>query len=222
MTARDAAADVLRALALGLCACLLGCKPTIHTFRVDPNVVCPGSAVRLSWDASAGGEIAAAPPLAGLGEVPSKGEREVRPQVPTKLRFDAHNLWGTASREVDVDVRAATGTAKSIGASIADPSARCENGTLSVQVTPPDADWDARVRAAEVEVPAEVARHYHVEHGGRSAELDPGVRSAAFAGLAVRGAWLLSTPLLAGESCGPELPRNLLIDVYPSCSQEAP
>ena len=212
--------ELLCALALWLG--LFGCKPTIHSFRADPNVICPGSAVRLGWDASSGGEITSAPPLPGLGSVPATGTQEVRPTAPTRFRLEAHNLWGGAAREVDVDVRAAANAPKSIGASIADPSARCEDGILSVEVVPPEGAWDEHARVGEVEVPQAVSRHYHVEHEGRSAELDPGVRSAAFAGLPVRGRWLLSTPLGPGETCGPELPRNLLIDIYPSCTTDAP
>ncbi|MFI5306164.1 MAG: hypothetical protein ACHQ53_02365 [Polyangiales bacterium] len=205
-----------------LCALLAACKPTIHSFRVDPNVACKGTAVQLTWDATSGGEIESQPFTPGIGKVAKTGTLAVTPSATTKFRFSASNLWGRAFREVDVDVRAASSPPKAIGASVADPSTTCEGTTLALTVVAPPTDWDEHVRVAEIELLPNVVRHYHVEHEGKSAELDPGQRSAVFAGLPARGKWLLSTPLQAGEACGQNVPRNLSINVYPACSEGTP
>jgi hypothetical protein len=208
----------------GLCwvglVMLSACKPTIHSFRADPNVACPSAPVRLTWSATSGGEISATPAVDGMGSVSKSGSTVVMPTGTTRFHLASSNLWGTASRDIDVDVRAVPSDPKPIGASVGDLSAspRCEGKTLSVAVVAPPASWDEHLLVAAIELPRQVIRHYHVEHAGISAELDPGSRSTAFERAPVRGTWLLSTALEDGEACGSNVPLSLLINVYAGCN----
>jgi hypothetical protein len=79
--------------------------------------------------------------------------------------------------------------------------------------------WDPHIQVTSVGLTAGVNRRYQVEHAGRSAELAPGAPSAAFAGLALQGDWRLSTALAAGEACGRNVPRSLIIDFASACTR---
>lgn len=197
----------------------LGCAPSIHGFRAQPNVVCSGGGTTLTWSASTDGTLSAVPADPTLGSVDANGSRAVTPAAPTRYRLTVKRLWNSVSRDVDVEVLVAPGEARQIGASVADPSATCEASTLAVTVSAPASAWDPHIQVSSVGVTAGVNRTYRVEHGGRSAEVAPGAPSAAFAGLPVQGDWRLSTALAAPEACGRNVPRSLIIDVASTCAR---
>lgn len=206
-----------------LCSALLAsaCRPTIHSFRAEPHRTCAGSPVHLFWDASSGGEISAQPAVSGVGEVASSGTTVVKPVQTTKFYFDSWNLWGTTPGQADVEVFAVPTAPTTLeGAVSAPPATQCENGVLSVSFDAPRDSWDERLLIAGVELPPNIHRHYHVEHGQASADLDPGMRSAAFDHLPISGTWVLSTPLDAAEKCGESTPLSLLINVFAGCGAE--
>ena len=195
----------------------LGCSPSIQGFRAEPNVICGGGQATLSWIASDDGTLSSAPPDATLGPVSATGTRAVTPSAPTTYRLTVTRWGKTAFQEIGVEVVSAPAVAKSIGASVADPSTTCDGHTLAVTVDAPAAAWDAHIQVASVGLAAGVTRTYHVEHAGRSADISPGVPSAVFAGQPVQGSWRLSTPLAPAEACGRNVPRSLIIDVASTC-----
>ena len=208
-----------RTLACALAAVAMGgCTFGIANFRAEPNVICGGSQTTLSWSATTDGTLSAVPADASLGPVAATGTRTVSPTGPTTYRLTVTRLWKTQTREVAVEVVAAPSEAKQIGASVADPSTTCEGNTLALTVTAPPADWDARIKVARVGLIPGVNRTFHVEHGGRTADVAPGAPSAAFAGLPVQGDWRLSTPLGPSEACGRNVPRSLIIEVSSTCA----
>jgi hypothetical protein len=200
-------------------AAALGCAPSVHAFRAEPNVVCSGGRTTLTWSASADGSLSAVPADPTLGPVDANGTRAVTPAAPTTYRLTVKRLWKSASQDVGVEVLVAPGEARQIGASVADPSATCEAGTLAVTVSAPASAWDPHIQVTSVGLTAGVNRTYRVEHGGRAAEVGPGAPSAAFAGLPVQGDWRLSTALAAPEACGRNVPRSLIIDVTSTCAR---
>jgi len=196
-----------------------GCTPSINNFRAEPNVICKGAQTTLTWTATAGGTLAAVPPDASLGVVASTGSQAVAPAATTTYRLTVTHLGKSTWREVGVEVVTAPTESKQIGASVADPSTTCQEGTLALTVTAPAADWDPHIVVAGVAVTAGVNRAYHVEHAGRAADIAPGAPSTAFAGLPVQGSWRLSTPLGPTEACGRNVPRSLIIDVSSTCAR---
>jgi hypothetical protein len=144
------------------------------------------------------------------------GVATVSPSQATTYRLDATSAFGTASREIDVGVIAPGAPPPTLGGSIADPNTKCENGRLTIPVEAKTEYWDSHIAAAGVV--AEGDRPLRVEHGGATAELDPGGASDSFASVPVQGTWILSTALRDGESCGPSLPRLLAVKIVPKCS----
>jgi hypothetical protein len=206
-------------LVLGACLALAvgGCAPTIDSFRAEPNVICRGSTVRLSWVASTGGQLSSRPPTGALGNVPKEGSVDVSPEKPTTFRLDVSSLFGRASHEAGVDVRDVPSVPKQIGQSVADPSAGCDTASVWVTDNVPADFWDPQLRVGTVA--SSDSRSYHVEHGGKVGDVNPSTPSTAFAGLPVAGPWKLTTPLLPGEACGKNVPRNLVVDVYATCAR---
>jgi hypothetical protein len=208
-----------RWIACGLAAAALGCTPGISSFRAEPNVVCKGSQTTLTWTATNDGTLSAVPSDTSLGAVAATGSRTVTPTAATTYHLTVTRLGKTISRELGVEVVTAPTEAKQIGASVADPSTTCQGNTLAVTVVAPAADWDPRIQVAGVALTAGVNRSYHVEHGGRAADIAPGAPSAAFTGLPVQGSWRLSTPLAGSEACGRNVPRSLIVDVSSTCAR---
>jgi hypothetical protein len=198
-------------------ALLAGCKPSICFLRAEPNVSCRGVPVRLLWEASSGGRLVSTPADKDDGAVGESGSKLVTPSVRTRYRLYATNSWGRDMRDVDVDVVTAPAQTLPIGTSTADPSTRCENGSVSVTFVAPAEAWDEHLRASSVAVGAHVGRRYHVEHGDIATDLSPGATTTAFADLAVQGTWSVSTPLGPDESCQ-KLPRSVILDVASTCS----
>ena len=194
------------------------CKPTIDSFRAEPNVTCRGSAVHLTWRASSGGTLMSVPLVAGLGPVDGTGHRDVTPLETTRFRFQSTNAFGAAARDVDVGVRSAPEAAKPIGGSVANPATRCGADGVSITVEAPAADWDEHLRVRTIEIGGGVKRPYRVAHGGKTADLAPGTPSAALQALPIRGTWNISTPLQTGEACGENIPHTLLINVFADCA----
>ena len=220
MMSKAAPASRSRSIAAGaLVATALGCSPSIHSFRAEPNVVCSGTPTTLSWTASNGGRLSAIPADPSLGSVDATGSRAVTPAAATTYRLTVERMGKTAARDVAVEVVTAPADAKQIGASVADPSTTCEGNTLAVTVTAPPAAWDPRIQVTRVALAPGVNRTYIVEHAGRSASITPATPSTAFGGLPVQGSWRLSTPLGPAEACGRNVPRSLLIEVSSTCGQ---
>jgi hypothetical protein len=209
-----------RTATLAAVAGTLSCAPSIQRFEAQPNVICAGTPVTLSWHASTSGELAESP-LAGAPsdddttDVDADGSREVRPRQPTKYRLVVDNWFGDAAREVDVDVR--TGEEVPIGESVAHPSAGCDATHVWVEANAPRSFWDARVRVGSVASVDD--RPLRIEHGGLSDDLAAGATSTKFAGQEIAGPWKLVATLRAGESCGtPNMPRVLGFRATTACT----
>lgn len=193
-----------------------GCSPSIYSFKANPNRICGGDAVTLSWSASSSGTITGeqAP-----GEVEKEGSAKVFPRAGVaRYHFEVKGLFGSAARDVDVEIAdRKTGT---IGQSIADPSASCRERTLSVIALAPAELVSSKLLVGAITTLKEDAHGYHVEHAGKALDLAPGATSAAFSGLPLTGDWKLSLTLAPGEECGtPAVPRNLGIQLVTSCGQ---
>ena len=210
--------SLVKTMFLAHASLCLACGPKINHLRAEPNVVCPGSPVFLSWDASAGGTLSATPPDSSLSDVSSAGCTRVNPRSTTRYTLEVRNLFGSDKRQVDVDVRA-DGGVKEVGASVADPSTTCSNGKLSVSVNLPRDYWAAGLTVAKAQLPAEVHREMRVEHAGHSAVLnDQSPATHEFDGVVPSGSWRLTAPLTAGEGCGtPTIPHSLSISLALGC-----
>src|SRR5438552_2071374 len=87
-----------------ICAvvCMLwGCNAHID-FSADPRHVCPGQAVRLTWNVVGSATMAVDPPLpeAPSGHVPSTGEAVIRPQTRTRVELHATRALGHPTSSV--------------------------------------------------------------------------------------------------------------------------
>jgi len=202
-----------------LCAC---CKPAIYSFEAKPNMSCPGARFMLSWNASKTGTVSAKPNAFEF-EVPErKGEKSLTtPDVTTRYRFHIANIWGEDNREVDV--RVPESKPVPVGQSIADDSARCVDGKLSVMAKAPPPLWQSNLVVAQLTTLPGDPHTYHLEHAGKTADLAPGATSNAFAGTLVAGDWLLSIKLEGEEHCMADdapakVPLNLGVNVITACT----
>ena len=197
---------------------LTACPPTISKFVARPNVVCAGSTVELSWEASNDGILSTTAPASTLGAVLANGSQRVLPAQTTTYRLEVNSSFQSAARDVEVTVVEPSGERK-IGQSVADPATTCAFGVLTVADDLPTTSWPTELTVVEVRLPVGVDRTLKVQHAGRQVELNAtNPRSNQLGGLPVVGKWQLSTPLNAGETCGtPALPTNLTIVVNMEC-----
>jgi len=197
---------------------LAGCPAEIKQFVARPNVVCAGSTVELSWEASNDAILSTKTPGSTLESVGAHGSQQVSPASTTTYRLEVQSLTGSAAREVDITVIGPGGERK-IGQSVANPGTTCVNGVLTVVDDLATTSWPTGLTVVEVRLPEGVDRTFRVQHAGREIELNATSRkSDQLGGLPVVGKWQLSTPLNVGESCGtPTLPPNLTIVVNMEC-----
>src|SRR4029078_3793422 len=80
----------------------LGCSPSIHGFRAEPNVICGGAPARLSWSASDDATLSSLPPDTTLGPVSATGTRAVTPPATTTYRLTVARWGKTVFREIGV------------------------------------------------------------------------------------------------------------------------
>lgn len=197
---------------------LTACPPTINKFVARPNVVCAGSTVELSWEASNDGILSTTTPASTLGAVLANGSQRVSPAQTTTYRLEVNSSFQSAARDVDVTVLEPSGERR-IGQSVADPATSCAFGVLTVVDDLTTTSWPTDLTVVDVRLPEGVARTLKVLHAGREIELNAtNPRSNQLGGLPVVGKWQLSTLLIAGETCGtPTLPANLAIVVDMEC-----
>ena len=195
-----------------------GCAPAIYSFTAQPNKVCNGGSVALSWSASTDGKLTARPPKGIPSVVPAQGSASVAPSTVVRLHLEVSNLWGSAARDNDIEVL--SGRSIEIGQSVADPSATCVGSALSVTATAPAQSWSTTALVDNIASLTGDSHAYHVEHAGVKADLAAGGASTgAFRGTPVVGPWLLSLTLLSGEKCGtPTVPRILGVGLTTTCS----
>ena len=207
----------MRLLTLLIVVLVTGCGPKIHALRAEPNVVCSGSAVTITWSASTQATLTSRPGERLVMPVAKSGSVRDSPSAMTTYRLDVRNAFGRDARQVDVDVRTPS-EPKVVGASVADPATRCEGDTLSVEVELPAALWGG-LRVQDVRLPDDLHRTVRVERDGRVATLGPDEpRATTFAGLPAAGTWLLRTPLSSTEHCGSAtVPRSLSISLAVAC-----
>ena len=215
--------------------CLLacaGCSPAIYTFTAQPNKVCGGDHVVLTWNASTDGKLTVVEPTglppdklpqkvvppSGLPSgVPAQGSASVQPSTTVRVHLEVSNLWGSAGRDDDIEVL--SGRSLELGQSVADPSAACGDGVLSVTATAPAQSWSATAQVNTIASLAGDKHTYHVKHAGVEADLAPGASTQAFQKTSVTGPWLLSLTLLDGEKCGTKaVPHTLGVELTTICT----
>ena len=197
---------------------VFGCAPTAK-ISANPNAVCAGRAVRLSWEGSSAGELTSEPAStdsAGLGDVPASGSKTVHPRTTTTYRFEVGSIL--ASRAVTTEVRVLEVPKEPVRVS---PTASEEDGVAClgdrIRATahvPADA-WDKRLRVDLVS--SGDGRTYKVLHQVARADVGPEA-SAEFRDLPLAGAWQLETALRPGEDCGALAPDSLSIQVSLICA----
>ena len=210
--------NVKLAVSMLLLLTCTGCPPAIYSFTAQPNKVCNGGSVALSWNASSDGRLTALPPKGTASVVPAQGSASVAMSTVVRLHLEVSNLWGSAARDNDIEML--SGRSIEIGQSVADPSATCAGSTLSVTATAPAQSWSATALVDNIGSLAGDKHAYHVEHAGVKADLAAGGASTrAFQGTPVVGPWLLSLTLLSGEKCGTAtVPRILGVELTTTCS----
>jgi len=200
---------------LSLTLSLAGCA-SIHHFDANPSRVCRGESVTLSWDATARGAISASPPNDSPGSVLAQGTSVVTPTASGSYHLEVSTLVTSDSRDVNVEV--ADGKSAPIAQAATDASASCVGKISTVTANAPQELSGATV--AFVTSDKDDKHSYHVEHGGKSADLAPGGSAQAFKGTPVGGEWTLALTLLPGEKCGaPSAPAKLSVVVVTSCDQ---
>src|SRR5262245_11686548 len=173
--ATSSIAVVLPALLLGA-----GCA-SIHHFDASPAKICKGESVTLSWDATAKGEISAAPPNTSPGSVFAQGTSVVTPTVSGRYHLEVSTLVTSDSRGVDVEV--AEGKSALVTRPTTDGSASGVGKVSTVTATAPSELAGATV--AFVTSDKDDKHTYHIEHDGKAADLPPGGVAQAFKGSAV-------------------------------------
>jgi hypothetical protein len=203
-----------------------GCSPTITAFDATPRHVCPNDEVELSWDFGGTGTLTSSAPLVGLpkGEVsPSSGSVKLRPTEATHITLHVTRpLRKPANAEIDIDMEAGS----EVSASIGDPSATCDNGVVTstahmnnfgglnivvVGIAPGNTRAAFDIKRVDPTSPSAAPKLAHITTSQPS---------AAFAGMPINGDWVISSPLLQGETCDkakPVLPSNLIVRAYANC-----
>jgi hypothetical protein len=201
--------------------------------------VCPGTAVKLSWELRGRGSLSATPGLSyqppacfSVAHVPSKGERvAVACADDTAFRVTAsHSFWrrsgscpGPGCDSADHQVSAATAQDVPIGGRVGD----CPNGFCEVTNTKPDIDWDDRFRVSTVSLAGSPVvpvlqqtpgRTLTVLHSTKVATFSADtLTSDGFKGERIAGTWILR---LSGcvSGCAPP-PPALVITAQAECSK---
>jgi hypothetical protein len=119
----------------------------------------------------------------------------------------------------EIEVSTSTEKPEALTASMGDAQAQpgCNGGT--VWATVHAEHFAADVKVAAVTSHSGDSRIYDVRHAGRRATVAPETLTTVFAGTPIAGDWILSTPLIDGQSCA-TIPRNLVIDVITQCAPE--
>jgi hypothetical protein len=193
----------------------LACNAEIHRFDALPRHVCPGSRVEIVWDFTGEGTMTASPatPHAPSGRVAETGHTTIHPTVPTTVSLHVTRSGQPTGAQLDIEMA----QGENIAASIADPSARCEGGVVSSTAHLSNIS-DLVVDVVRT-TPGDKRAGYEVAHAGTSARITPAA-STSFAGRPLAGDWVISSPLLPGETCdpaAPKVPDNLVVVAYTRC-----
>jgi hypothetical protein len=194
----------------------IGCTPQVTEFAAQPQDICTGTPVIIRWQVKGNAVLSSQPLIAdaALGVVPASGSITVVPKKTTLFHLDVKRGFKSTAAEQEVKVIDSDSAPKTIGQSLADPSAGCDQ--TSVWVTDNATHWDPKLRV--VRVVSHDGRRYHIEHQGHSGDVSATVPSTAFSGTSVKGKWLLKMELKHGEACGTaSIPRSLMVDVYTAC-----
>jgi hypothetical protein len=195
-----------------------GCDASVDQFAPSARYICAGQTVHLSWKVTGTATMTSTPPVAGLpdGPVSAQGEAAIAPQVTTSVQLHVTRFLGNPTSSVQqIDVLQSPQTPEPLTVSLADPSAGCGNG--KVWATVHAKAFSNSVKVATVGVRPNDQRTYQISHGGIDGTVAPGATSTPWAGSPIVGDWVLTSPLLSGESCGPTLPANLGVDVFTQC-----
>jgi hypothetical protein len=168
------------------------------------------------WDFTGDGTMTVTPatPHAPSGPVPDTGHATIHPTVPTTVSLHVTRIGQPTGAQLDIEMA----QGESIAASIGDASARCADGVVSSTAhlrNISDLVVDV-VRTA----PGDKRAGYEVLHAGTTARITPATSSTSFAGRPLAGEWVISSPLLPGESCDPAapiVPANLVVVAYTRC-----
>jgi hypothetical protein len=205
-------------IGLSLLGGLAGCAPAAKLVA-NPTVVCPGRAVRLTWEGSSAGVITsepASPEGSGLGEVAASGSRTVRPRTSTIYRFEVGSVFAKRTAATTVRVPEAPKEGVRIAPSgSAEDGVACLGDRIRATAHVPADAWDARLRVDLVS--SADGRSYQVSHQVARDRVGPDA-SAAFRDLPLAGAWTLETALRPGEECGATPPESLSLQVSLICA----
>ncbi|MDB4963974.1 MAG: hypothetical protein JWP01_3973 [Myxococcales bacterium] len=210
-----------------LTALATACSPKISNFEAKPRHICPGDEVELIWEFTGNGAITPTVEVAGApnGSVKSPGSAKFRPTKPMSIVLHVkRSLRAPKKAQQDIEIEPGT----EVSASIADPTAKCENGVVSstkhvnsfggLTITMIGVG-DGNKRAS-----LDVTRDDPNNAGATvTAHVTPDQTSRALAGLPINGDWVISSPLLPGETCDgpkPVLPNNLIVRAYAQCNSE--
>jgi hypothetical protein len=214
---------------LAVCAVLfaMGCPPSIQRFDVVPAEVCPNGRVTVSWAAHADRVTVTTDPMgttsipAGLS-VPESGETTITATRDFDVILTAFRSGQVAQRRsVHVVNEARPYT-------IAGPT-MCRDGMLIVTASAPSDPLIGSMQSWTVTTGPSF-RPLTVQHAGMTATFPP-AGPESFRGTPVSGAWVITAPLLVGESCGstgtvrdvpPNAPPTLTLIVNATCGGAAP
>jgi hypothetical protein len=153
------------------------------------------------------------------------GRATFKPFEPTRIVLHVtRSFREPKNAEQDIEIEPGT----EIAASIADPTATCEDGVVSSTAHMNSFGGltvvlvgvgDSNKRAS-----LDVTREDPRQAGAKlTAHITPDQPSRALAGLPINGDWRIASPLLPGESCDanhPVVPNSLIVRAYATCGSE--
>ncbi len=212
---------IIAGFAAAVCV-LSACNAQVKAFSAVPRHICVGEPVHLQWNVVGSASVTMTPPNTALpdGPVESEGQATIAPTSRTVVALHVTRTLGRPTTSIqEIEVRTPTEKPEALTASMGDAQAQpgCSGG--KVWATVRAEHFAADVKVATVTAHSGDGRIYDVQHAGRRATVAPATLTTVFAGTPIAGDWILSTPLIDGQTCA-TIPRNLVVDVITQCVPE--
>lgn len=194
----------------------LSCKPKIHTFSANPNIICEGETTTLSWEVTGSTLLYSQPNISNLGPVPSTGTKQFQLDSPTIFTiFAFKNSYRAEKGEQEVFVYSSEDNKDLVLRT--EPSS---TGGLVATVKNP---WGDISDFMVIDIITNKSdRILSVKHEEVIVDLPKNGSSNAMHGLRISGSWEMHADLIPGEVIGdPQYapPDRLRLEVKLICKR---